>query len=96
MNKEKLDWVGILGKISLVFLVIFIVLCGILAKTSGENAKDAKKQAFITIEQYYDEENSFQKIVYDPETMVMYAMMDGNNLSPLYNSDGTLKTYNPE
>jgi len=38
-----------------------------------------------------------QYILYDPDTLVMYAMVSGGNgttMTVLYNQDGTLKLYN--
>ena len=40
-----------------------------------------------------------QYILYDPDTLVMYIMIDsttGTTISILYNADGTPKLYNPE
>ena len=40
-----------------------------------------------------------QYILYDPDTHVMYSMIDsddGMTITVLYNADGSLKVYNPE
>ncbi len=44
-------------------------------------------------------ERSYQVIMYDPDTMVMYTYLDGyraGTMSVIYNADGTLKLYSPE
>lgn len=41
----------------------------------------------------------YTQILYDPDTLVMYAIVRENDalaMSALYNSDGTLRLYNPE
>lgn len=41
----------------------------------------------------------YTQILYDPDTLVMYAIVRENDelaMSVLYNSDGTLRLYNPE
>ena len=93
MEKKKLDWVGIFGRIGIALVIIMLVVIGL---TNNTKATNEKKSAFKTIETYYDENNTFEKIVYDPDTSVMYAIIDGKMITPLFNADGTLKTYKPE
>lgn len=95
MKKRELDWVGIVGKICMVLILTMIVVYGIIYKDDIELISK-KNEPFVTISEYYNDNNTFQKIVYDPDTMVMYAILDGTKMTPLYNADGTLKTYKPE
>lgn len=92
MDKQKVDRI-IIGAIICIVLIAFIaVIYG-----AGEKKVDEyERYQFVTVSQIYDDNNTFQKIVYDHDTMVLYVVMNGNIMTPLYNADGTLRTYKPE
>lgn len=75
-------------------LIVLVAVALIAAANNGENRRNTGTQsAFNRVSLYYDDNNVFQEIVYDPDTMVMYAILDGRIMTPLYNADGSLKTY---
>lgn len=54
-------------------------------------------QGLVVLDSIAISKISSQRIMYDPETKVMYVLIvngEGAAMSPLYNSDGTLKLYN--
>ena len=53
-------------------------------------------EKFAVVEEYYDSSVGFLYVVYDKDTKVMYYYIDSHynhNLTPIYNSDGTIQVY---
>ena len=83
-------------------MIIALVICVSLSACSGED-QSSKFGTFIVIEQGSLENNLYQYIMYDPDTMVMYTMVMYSYLAKfqiggptvMYNADGTLKIYSP-
>ena len=94
MKEQKHDWVKIGGIIGIVVIVVTVIIYGITNPVNADTQYERYK--FVTIEQYYDDNNTFTKIVCDPETKVLYAIIDGRLITPFYNADGTLRTAEPE
>ena len=81
-------------------MIIALVICVSLSACSGED-QSSKFGTFIVIEQGSLENNLYQYIMYDPDTMVMYTYIskgydDGVVFNVMYNADGTLKLYSPD
>ena len=94
MEKQKSNWIGILAILGIVAIALVAV---ILTNNQGNTtAKASSNQPILArIRVYYDDNNSFQELMYDPDEKVMYAMLDGK-ITPLYKPDGSLRTYEPE
>ena len=72
---------------SLLFMVIILVGCNSYGSTNS------KQLSMDTIEVY--KTNGFYYVYVDNETGVLY-LSDGQGLTPMYNTDGTLKTARQE
>ena len=92
MEKQKVDWIKIGGIVGIIIVIALVALCGV---SEGKEDKYERYQ-FVTVSQSFEDNNTFRKIVYDPDTMVMYEIINEIIKTPLYNSDGTLRTYKPE
>ena len=96
MKGRKLDWNILRGILGALVVVIAVIICMVTSSQKDRTTPTRKNGIFVTIEQYYNDDNKFEKIVYDPDTMVMYAIIDGKLMTPLYNEDGSFRTYSPE
>ncbi len=96
MKGRKLDWNILRGILGALVVVIAVIICMVTSSQKDRTTPTGKNGIFVTIEQYYNDDNKFEKIVYDPDTMVMYAIIDGKLMTPLYNEDGSFRTYSPE
>ena len=92
MEKQKVDWIRIGGIIGIIVAIAMIALCGTGAKQEAQY----ERYQFVTVSTSYEDNNTFRKIVYDPDTMVMYEITNGIIKTPLLNADGTPRTYKPE
>lgn len=84
----------------LVTLVLFcctLTGCGKHDVEPDERSQRASKYFDIYI--IYEDDTNGSKIVYDKNTSVMYYLQQSGYLfgiTPIYNSDGTVKLYTPE
>lgn len=92
MEKQEVDWIKIGGIIGIIVVIVVIAFCG----TELKKEDQYERYQFVTISQSYEDNNTFRKIVYDPDTKVMYEITNGVIKTPLLNADGTPRTYNPE
>ena len=91
--------------VALILLVMCVCLlsgCNSTTSTvSDEKNAEPTVETFVLITSKNVFRDIFQYIMYDPETMVMYTALEtddigaGVSLSPMYNSDGTIRLYNP-
>jgi hypothetical protein len=78
--------------------ILMVILLVIIASACGNTAEPSDSDTeFGYFELVYGGTWGVYRIVYDPTTMVMYCMSNGGynsgNLSPIYDDDGTLLTY---
>lgn len=107
MTKQKRHLVTFVTLFSLALVMATLIL-GCSAK-NYENDEDSSPEEEVVCEDYglifvsyYHDTYIRSYIMYDPETLVMYALVrDGSNsasaggLTVLYNADGTPRLYNP-
>lgn len=74
----------------IISIVSIVCTCIFICCTSSENTEHNESGVFVAIESHLSYE-----IVYDKDTRVIYAKSNSgtNTFCPLYNADGTLKTY---
>ena len=91
MEKQKTDWGKIIGIIGIVVLVAISQIFG-----KEQKKVEYEKFQFVVVSRTSDEDNTCKEIVYDTEKKVMYEIENGVIKTPLFNVDGTPKTYKPE
>ncbi len=94
-------------KITLLVLLVTTIPLSVACSSSNDNVKAETSNGFVIVStQNVDNGMSsggkYLTIMYDPNTLVMYTITFGPNgdsyispLTPLYNADGTLRTYTP-
>ncbi|MBR6033235.1 MAG: hypothetical protein IKP28_00530 [Clostridia bacterium] len=89
--------------IKTVVLMALVIIIGILSMVLIPRNEamplraNMESGALTTVRYYYDDmDNSIQRVTYDPETKVMYLIVNGSLITPLYNTDGSLKLYDGE
>lgn len=97
MKTRLIDFavIGFLGSL-IVGLIIALIL--LFAPSKRESFNKELYDQFIAVEKYGNSQRGLL-IVYDKDTKVMYYFIDDAYqmaLSPIYNSDGTIKIYNGE
>lgn len=87
-----------LAAVTAILLIVVALVVGIVLDEVFVD--DVDSQGLVVL---YESEQSgwgnYTQVLYDPDTLVMYAVVredDGLAMSVLYNSDGTMKLYNPE
>ena len=81
--------------ILLVCLVSTVLLVGCKTTVTTEANRDFWDK-FTVIEHHYNLEDGHLYIIYDNDTKVMYYYVESgysDSISPIYNSDGTIKIY---
>ena len=71
--------------------------CGSYLKNGDSNFSNVDNK-YIKMHEIYDK-NDGSVVAYDENTKVMYLCVYGNNsmaITPIYNSDGTVKLYDEE
>ena len=94
-NKFEKFIIGVFA-IAIILLIIGVVL--IFAPAKREPVNKELFDQFITVERYGNSQRGLY-LVYDKDTKVMYYLIDEAYqmaLSPVYNSDGTIRIYNGE
>ena len=94
----------ILAIIIALAMILGMVVClsGCSGKTKEFELTESEIGGLVEIsaeENFCDGYLFEQYILYDPDTLVMYIMIDsstGTTISIVYNADGTPKLYNPE
>ncbi len=88
------------GDIKNVILMVLAIIVGVLSlllipkNNASTLQSNMDSGALTTIRYYYDDmSNSMQRVTYDPDTGVMYLIVNGSLITPLYNTDGTLRVY---
>ena len=90
-----------------ILLTIALILGSLFCLTGCSETKEfelseSKVGGLVAISRQQDFIEGYvydQYILYDPDTHVMYSMIDsttGTTITLLYNADGSLKVYNPE
>lgn len=95
-------------KIAVMILLVLVMILTMVfcfpgcSKTKEFELVESKVDGLvaISVEKDFIDGYAFdQYILYDPDTHVMYSMIDstsGTTITLLYNADGSLKVYNPE
>ena len=97
--KKNIIRITLIGLLSVT--MISLSACG--SNTSNETKTYNNNGLVIVSNQDISRTCGSLTIMYDPDTLVMYSVTIGGNgaatttspLFPLYNADGTLKTYTP-
>ncbi len=101
MTKKRSNFAII---IVILLITIFMIGCDNSEKESNDAKKIVEEEErnfgnFIVLsEKTIENSHLIQYIMYDSKTMVMWTYIEenhGGGLSPMYNSDGTLRTYIP-
>lgn len=107
MTKSKKYLVIFITLFALVLVLATLIGCSAKNNESDEDSspeevEEASEDYGLIFVSYYHDTYIRSYIMYDPETLVMYALVrDGSNsasaggLTVLYNADGTPKLYKP-
>lgn len=83
----------------LLCLLVFILLIGctsINTNIDKENVSNSKDSDIIVIETHNLVPDHPYETFYDKDTKVCYIITGDGGVTPLYNADGSLKTYNED
>ena len=87
---------------TMIIAVVIFTSCGNYTTNSNSNTSKVICEQFIVVnESKYDTDFGTLYTVYDKDTKVMYYIMDAYYyhqavMTPIYNSDGTVRIYNSE
>lgn len=83
----------------LLCLLVFILLIGCTSTNTTidkENISNSKDSGIVIIKTHQLVTDYYYDIFYDKDTKVCYLITGRGGITPLYNADGSLKTYNED
>ena len=89
-------------KKKILVIALALVLCfGMTGCTKGDIEPESSRLAnkYIDLVTIYKDDKYGIEVLYDKNTKVMYFMIQGryqSGITPIYNSDGTVKLYDEE